>query len=298
MKSYVPLIMRPGWILERYYGWKVFESGPQLKLLCKPRGPLRTWLLLTNGAGQELVDQAAMRHHIVSSPGILTWTDLAPSGGEVVLLGRRLEPVERGRWFGVGTFVFDLDEDLDCHWARMAPRERTKCRKAEGAGVTCVHDRSPEPAALDAFLRLHGRLARRRGLERIERALLERMFADGALLLTRCLDTAGHTLVANLTYLQDGDGYFLLGSRSAEIPPGSGQLAHWATLGHLKAAGANHYDLGLVASCDETDGIYCFKRALGGRFVALGREYRWVPQGLATAYRAFRVARGWLRMAS
>ena len=95
--------------------------------------------------------------------------------------------------------------------------------------------------------------------------------------------------------MQEHDGYFLQGARAADVPPGAGQLAHWETLRRLKASGARFYDLGLVASRDDADGIYRFKKALGGRFVDFGAEYQRVPAGLAAAYRAFRGARARLR---
>ena len=298
MSAYVPLMLRTGWVLERYYGWKLLEEQPALKLLRKSRGPLRTFLLLTRGAADEAVAALAERHAALGPLAILAWNDFTPDGDAPrrTLLGRSLRRVDGPRWFGVGTFVFDLREALDAQWARMASRERTKCRKAEAEGVKLAFSEEADDG-LDAFLTLYRSLARDKGLEQPRRALLERMFAEGSLLLTRCLDSAGRTLVANLTYLQDGDGYFLHGARAAEIPAGAGQLAHWETVRRLKANGSSFYDLGLVARRDDADGIYRFKKALGGSFVDFGLEYQRVPAGLQAAYRAFRGLRARLRTA-
>ncbi len=297
--SYAPIMLHKGWVLERYYGWSVVHEGPMLKLLRKSRGPLTTALLLARDASDESVAALAALHGLPGWRSVVVCNDFSShaEGTCRIIAGARFTRVTTGRWFGVGTFVFDLSESLDTVWGRIAPRERTKCRKVERLGITMDFDDHPTPEAIDTFLELYGRMARARGLEHPCRETLLRMFADGRLLMGRSMDRAGRCLTMNLTYLCGGQGYFLHGARAEEIPDGVGHHAHWETIKMLKGAGLRWYDLGLVPSCDPSDGIYRFKASLGGEFVDFGREFQFVPLRLRAAYRTFRAIRTRLRMA-
>jgi hypothetical protein len=211
-----------------------------------------------------------------------------------LIAGQLFKRVTHGRWFGVGTYVFDLSEGVDVMWGRMAPRERTKCRKAESE-ARVEWSQQPSEEALDAFLRMYRGMAREKGLERPERDMLLRMAQQGELAMARCRDSAQRDLVINLIYRRGGQAYFLFGVRSEGATGGAGHLAQWETVRHLKTAGCRFYDLGLVASRDSSDGLHRFKRSLGGSFVDFGAEFQRVPRGLAVVYRAFRAARRGLR---
>lgn len=297
--SYVPVMMHAGWVLERYYGWSVVHEEPTLKLLRRPRGPFTMSLLLAHGASDENVAGVVSRHGLRGRFSIVFFNDFSSRAEEAgrAVAGIRFERVTTGRWFGVGTFVFDLSEALDTVWARIAPRERTKCRKVERLGITVDFDEQPKDEAIGAFMELYGRMARQRGLERPCRDTLQRMFAEGSLLMACCRDPAGECFMINLTYRCGDQGYFLLGVRAQEIPDGVGHYAHWETIKKLKGTGVRWYDMGLVPSQDSSDGIYRFKASLGGTFVDFGREFQFVPAGLGAAYRAFRGIRTKLRKA-
>jgi lipid II:glycine glycyltransferase (peptidoglycan interpeptide bridge formation enzyme) len=117
------------------------------------------------------------------------------------------------------------------------------------------------------------------------------MFAAGDLLFAHAADRAGRTHAITITYLLDGCGYFLHGARADDAAPGASHAAHWATVCALRAAGFRWYDLGQVPTCEPGDGLYRFKRSLGGHFVDFGREYRRVPAALRPAYGVFQAAR-------
>jgi len=297
--SYVPIMMHPGWVLERYCGWSVVHGEPTLKLLRKSRGPISMFLLLAYGASDENVADVVSRHGVLGRFSIVVFNDFLSRAEEAdhAIAGIRFERVTTGRWFGVGTFVFDLSEPIDIVWARIAPRERTKCRKIQRLGITVDFDKQPKGEAIDAFLEIYVRIARERGLEKPCRDTLERMFAEGSLLMARCLDPTGRCLLINLTYRCNDQGYFLYGARAQGIANGVGHYAHWETIKKLKETGVRWYDMGLVPSHDSSDGIYRFKASLGGTFIDFGREFRFVPYGLAAAYRAFRRIRVQLRKA-
>ncbi len=297
--SYVPVMLQPGWVLERYYGWSVVHAEPTLKLLRRLRGPITTALLLARGAADEKVADIASRYGLGAPFSIVVLNDFSSRSEEEswTVAGIPFARVSSGRWFGVGTFVFDLSERLDSMWGRIAPRERTKCRRVERLGVTVNFDERPKEEAVDAFVGLYTRMARQRGLERPRRDTLLRMFADGRLLMARCTDSTGRCLMVSLTYLCGEQGYFLYGVRAEEIPDGIGHYVHWETIGRLKGMGLRWYDLGLVPSRDSSDGIYRFKASFGGTFVDFGREFRFVPVGLRAAYVAFHRLRTRLRKA-
>jgi len=286
-------MLRPGWVLERYYDWSVVEQGPTLKLLRKSRGPIATFLLLTRGASEEEIADTARWHGLLGWRSIVVFRDFSSDSenGIRVIAGVQFRRVTTGRWFGVGTFVVDLSQTLDTLWRRIAPRERGKCRRAEHLGIKVEFDEHPSERALDAFLGLYGRMARKRGLERPRRRTLEEMFTRGNLLMARCFDPSGQNLVINLIYLSNGQGYYLHGARADGIAAGAGHFTQWETVRMLKTMGFRYYDLGLVSSRDASDGIYRFKGSLGGSFVDFGREFECVPVGLRAAYGVFHILR-------
>ena len=127
------------------------------------------------------------------------------------------------------------------------------------------------------FLEIYRPVARARDLELPRVELLERMSAAGDLRLVRVRSAERRTWVVNLIYRRAGNAWFLYGTRDPKAPGWAGPAAQWLTIKALKQEGARFYDLGLVASRHEHDGIYRFKSGLGGRFVSSGSEYGHVP---------------------
>jgi len=295
--AYVPIMLRSGWVLERYYAWSVVYETPTLKLLRKRIGPFKRFLVLARGASEEEIAETTRRFGVLGPFSLVSFNDFCGRAIEEkrTFGGVHFERVVTGRWFGVGTFVLDLSQELEVLWAAIYPKERNECRKAQKLGLTVEVITQPRAGEIGSFLKLYDRMARERGLERIRRAILRRMVAGESLLMVHCIDSEGRSLAANLVYLHGDCGYYLYGARAQEIPGGAGRYAHWETIRKLKAAGCHWYDLGLVASVDRSDGIYRFKRSFGGTFVDYGKEYQRIPRGLGTAYRAVRSLRRVLR---
>ncbi len=279
LSGYVPLALQKGWVLERAFGWSVLAEDTELKVLARRRGPLRRLLLLSRGAPRERVDRAARDH---GARGPLTRTTLvefhpdAPAPATREIAGLRFTRADRARFFGAGTFVLDLREPEDALWARVSSGKRKEARHQErlGARATC---RAADAQDARAFVALHAALARRKRLPGAPQRVLLALVARGALLACRALDAQGVTRALNLLYVGHDQGYFLHGASDAACPPGLGLLAQWEGVRALRARGLRFYDLGLVASTDEADGVFRFKRALGGHFVACGPEYRHAP---------------------
>lgn len=286
LDGFVPLALQPDWVLEREFGWSVRAASEDFKLLARRRGPLTTFLVLTRGAPLDEVAGDCRRHGALHPLALATWVDLAPAQGEAAsvreaggVLWRR---AAADRFFGAGTFVVDLREPEDDLWARVSSGKRKELRQVERAGARAVCAPARR-ADLADFLGLHARLARRKRLPPAPAEVLERLMARGALVACRALDPSGVPRVVNLLYVAHGQGYFLYGAGDDALPPGLGLLAQWEGVRALRALGLRHYDLGLVASRDESDGVYRFKRSLGGEFVAYGEEYRHAPAWLRLA---------------
>ena len=142
----------------------------------------------------------------------------------------------------------------------------------------------------DVQKRVIDRLARERTLATPEREVLERMFARGNLLLFAALNAEAYLNII-LVYLARDKAYFLYGVSGAGRGDGAGQLIHWEAIKHLKNRGIAWYDLGGVPSTDSTNGIFLFKKSLGGELVSLGSEFFYCPaalQSLLGYYQRFR----------
>lgn len=295
--SYIPIMLCPGWVLERYYGWSVVQEGTSLKVLRKGRGPITMFLLLARGATEEEIGDAALQYGVLRRLAIVFLNDFSNRSDEDKrsVAGVSFQRVTTSRWFGVGTFVLDLSESLDTLWARMLPKERNECRRAEKLGVRIEFVTQPRDEDISVFLDLYVRIARQRGLEKPRQEVLRRMFAGGDLLMTGCADSRGRRLASNLTYIHGNQGYYLYGARDEKAAGGVSRYAHWETIKRLKEDGFRWYDLGLVASRESSDGIYWFKRSFGGTFVDFGREFQHIPRELSAAYGTFRALRTRLR---
>lgn len=265
------MALQSGWVLERYLGWRVLESGPGHKVLRLPRGPLSRTLVLATRACPDL--DAVIRRALGLLAGAVTVVDFDEPSGDAVRTwaGRRFRRVEGPLWFGAGTFVIDLELPESELLARMAQNERQACRRPREVASVEVEAR-PGPARLAEFLGLYELIARARDLELPRADVLARMADGGDLWMARVADDRG-VAAANLVYVRPPSAWYLYGARRQASPGWAGALAQWGTIRALKQAGYRWYDLGLVASRDPHDGIYRFKSALGGRFVQAGSEY-------------------------
>ena len=271
--------MAPGWVLDRYFGWRDRARAPGLRLLEKWRGPLRQLLLLTDGAHQDDVDAIASHQRALGPLSFFTWNDFGARVGDPprAVAGRVLPGVAGVQWFGVGTFVLDLTASEETLFAGISRARTKEARRAEKKGVRVAVEERPPRAHVDEFLALHRTMATERALAPLDEDATRRMLDDGAAVLVRALDATSRPLVVNVVYLVGAHGYYLYGTRAGDVMDGVGHLAQWETIRFLKARGARVYDLGLVASAEDGDGIYRFKRSLGGAFLPSGREVAHVP---------------------
>jgi hypothetical protein len=295
--SYVPIFFQPGWLQERYQGWQTVHVAPGLKILRKSSRGLTKVLILSLGKTDEEIESAARGSMGTASIGVLHEFGPARSGSERRILGRSFIPIAGSdRMLNTATFAVDLSLSTDELFSKLEPTSRNKVRKAQslGAGITVI-DR-PAETELDGFYELFLPLSRRAGIAAPDRALVEAMFSGGNLLLTRGHDKDGASCLANLVYRAGDQAYYLHGATAEEVPTGLGQLAQWETMLELKRRGLAWYDLGGVPPGDPKNGIYAFKASLGGDFVDLGAEFRYLPPLLKAPYLSFRRLREMLRL--
>lgn len=255
---------------------------PHLKILEKDAGPVRRLLVLVDRPADEVLDAGLRSVRPFGPLTTLVYVDFAadPAAAEAHVLGRRLEA--RGRWFGVGTFVFDLGKSEAELFGAVAARERSKIRKSERDGIETVFSSRPSALQVDRFLGLYGAMAKERGLEEVDPRRLGRMFEDGHAVLAEAVKD-GAVLTANVVYVTPEHGYYVHGAHDPSAKDPGGHLLHHRTLLHLKATGRRWYDFGMIASSDPEDGIHRFKRAFGGVLLASGREFQHAPPWLAVA---------------
>jgi hypothetical protein len=286
---YPRIELAEGYFLEGYLGWTLVDRGERWKVLERRSGPLSRLLYLSDSSAGTVEHAKAadvLRRVGLRRPWVrLTWNDFSgrddwPFGRS---LSRTLEVATEARWFGVGTYVFDLartDEEL---FARVLPRERTKIRKSSRGGITTDFLEAPTTRDLAEFVAFYTRMARERGLDALHLPTLSRMFADGVAVMGRARDESDHGLAWSIVYFTREHGYYLYGVHDPDARDAGGHLLHMRTLSYVRSRGRRYYDFGLVGSADEREGIHRYKRSFGGSFLPSGKEWSLSPVGLSRA---------------
>ncbi len=282
-----------GYFLERYFGWTLEGGGPGWKLWRRRSAGLARRLLVSDGAPRATLAGALE----ASPPSLLAstiWNDFADDAPSAdVSLGRRRFTPAAGaaRWFGVGTYVFDLAEDDEALLSRAQSRVRSKVRSTRRAGYRTEFLERPSASAVAHFAVRYTAMARERGLSPVDVEALGAMFTQGDAVLARAFDPAGVPRTWNVVYLTDSHGYYLLGVHDPSVAEPGGHQLHMETLGYVRSRGRRYYDFGLVASPDPHEGIHRFKRALGGLFLPSGVERVARAPGYGQVVGLFRRAR-------
>ena len=271
---YQSIFLEDGWAHQKYYGWRQIVSEPGLRVLTRARGPLRRALILAHGLNSDALDAAIRRARVIDARTDLILHDFDDAGQDMRKVAgrdwRRATAAER--LLNIATFVIDLARDDDALLAAMSSDYRRKIRKAREAGVAITAEESPSAATIDTFLSRFHDMADERGLARLDRAAIENMFSRGDLTLFSA--TQGGEVLNMLTAYRAGDkAIFLHGVGGDKRNDGSGQYLHFEVMRQLRARGLRWYDLGGLASTDEANGIFRFKKGFGGELVRLGCEY-------------------------
>jgi lipid II:glycine glycyltransferase (peptidoglycan interpeptide bridge formation enzyme) len=219
----------------------------------------------------------------------------APTSPGVEAGGQFFTLLTEGRQLNIGTFVIDLELDEEQLWKNFGPKSRNMVRKAREYGTEFRVTTEPSQD-LDAFFSFYKPIVERLGLQLPSRPLIKKMLRGDDLLCLAAVDSTGVAVITNLVYLCEPHAYFLYGASAPKVAGGIGQFLQWETMLLLKERGYRWYDLGGVATTSPSDGIYAFKKALGGQYVNLGSEYRRMAPAVAQLYAWLTKLRGALHV--
>jgi hypothetical protein len=272
--EYRSIAFEPGAPLEKYLGWVPLLDEPGLKIIEQWRGPVRRCMILAQGLSEAQIGEIIRRLRLLDARTDLVLHDFDDSGREERIVAGRLWRRARDdeRILNKATFVVDLARDDEAIIKCMNPDHRRNLRKARDAGLRVEACDHPAREEFQELVSNFETMARKQGLRSLDRAATQRMFDGGDLTLFRVL--AGCEMRAAATVYQAADkAYWMIGVDSGKRQDGAGRILQFEIMRELRARGVRWYDFGGVASTDESDGIFQFKKGFGGEFVSLGSEY-------------------------
>lgn len=273
-EAYQSVFLEDGWAHQRYFGWKVVSDLPGLRVLRKRRAVLSRYLMLLTQGGEPSLTKAVRR--------TLRWGQLWDIvihdfdnllSEEAELSGCKFRRAGKAeRLLNTSTFVVNLTPPVEALWHKLGDKSRNMVRKAEQEGAA-FSPNSDVDEALAEFHRFYTELAAKYGLIPPENKLLRRMLCDGTAKLLLSRNARGGIIAVSILYLSKDKAYNLYTASAQNTPTGLGQFLYWKTIEYLKNVGFRWYDLGGAGEKHQRDGIYVFKKSIGGRYVDLGEEY-------------------------
>lgn len=272
--TYRSIFLSPDWMYARYLGWNDRSTDPNFRILEQRRGPLRRTLVISDVENAAALERCWPGGASVTPLSELCFHDLRGSDDIAEYLTARgfRELGAKERLLNIATLAIDLSPDEEALFAALSSDTRRKVRKAENAGLRFVADAHSDEAHVAAFIAAFNAMAAERALQPLRADTIAAMIAGGhARLFAVIGDDGPQTFL--LSYEADATGFFLSGAAVGRQNDGAGHLLQWGTIRALKAAGHGWYDMGGLASTDEANGIYRFKKGFGGILVPLGREF-------------------------
>ncbi len=273
--TYRSIFLSPGWSYARYLGWRDESTDPDTRIFVQLRGPLRRTLVVSDVGSVAELERRWPGGASVSPMSELCFHDLRGSDEIAAWLSGKgfRELGAKERLLNIATLVIDLAPDEETLFAALSSDTRRKVRKAENAGLRFVADAHADTAHVATFIEAFNTMAGERALQPLWPATIAAMIAGGDARLFAVLGEDGAPQTFLLSYETDGIGFFLSGAAAGRQNDGAGHLLQWGTIRALKASGHRWYDMGGLASTDESNGIYRFKKGFGGTLVPLGREF-------------------------
>ncbi len=273
-REYRSIAFEPGAPFEKYLGWTCLLNERSLKIIEQWRGPVRRCMIMAQGVAPSQIDHAIRRLKLLDARSDVLLHDFDDPGREErTIAGRRWRRArDDERILNKATFVFDLAREDEAIIKGMTPSHRRDLRKALNAGLRVeAHDR-PTQEIFQELVSSFASMARERGLRSLDRAATQRMFDGGDLTLFRVL--AGSEMrAAAIVYRAGHKAIWMIGVDNGKNQDGAGRILQFEIMRDLRARGIRWYDFGGVASTDENNGIFRFKKGFGGEFILLGTEY-------------------------
>lgn len=203
----------------------------------------------------------------------------AEFGDAIDVGGRRFQRCGADtRMFNTWTFVHDLTRPEEELWKGFAKGARYVCKSAEKAALDLRIARGLSEGTLEKFFSFYAVMAKERGLRMPERAVLERMLGNQDLLAVECRDSGGDLLQVLLIYLSAPYAIYLYGVSNPTADKEYGQYLHFQVMKTLRQSGLRWYDLGGVPAISEENGIFRFKKSMGGKLIGPCVEFGyWHP---------------------
>jgi hypothetical protein len=290
---YIPIFFQKEWISEKYHDWFCVHEERGVRIIRKRFGLFQKTLFLCQGVDDERLAVLISDCRFSEPLAIDIVHDFSrpPEVNGIELAGCRFEYVpDKQRILNIGTFIIDLAEAEDKLWAKLDSNTRTKTRKAQKVGVRSRVSNNIRDPDIEAFFSLYAAMAKRVGLDTLDRAVIEKMIERGDLIGVSAIGPDGVVSTVNLVYLCRPYAFDVYGASGENIVTGAGQFVRWEMIRLLKGLGLRWYDFGGVSSTDPSNSIYAFKKSFGGKYIELGSEYRRVSPTL-TAYKGLRQAK-------
>lgn len=287
--GYTSIFLEDGWAHEKYYGWRLIYRAAGHKVLRKRYGPFARLLILSTDSSDSALSQMLHQQRSGKWLTAISIHDFSALRDDVpTVAGRRFTREDpEDTLLNTATIVLDLTQSHEVLETKLGQASRHKLRSAQKLGVHAETLDPPDDQLLSDFYDFYVPLAQRFKLQIPEREVLSQMAHNGDLFAVRCQDSSQRTLMVNLIYrASPTHAIFLYGARRpGKYPAGAGLLAHWTAALYLKAALTHWYDLGGIVSTSLDDGIYRFKKSLGGDVVDLGSEFLSLPLSMKLVLR-------------
>jgi hypothetical protein len=296
-EAYKPVFFSPGFLSEKYYGWRCVHQEPGIRVIRKAFRPFDKTLFMCQAVDDRRLSFLVNDRRFIGATAVDVIHDFSrpPDEAGVSLGGRHFAYMQNDRMLTVGTFVINLDESEEVLWSNLGPNSRNRVRRATKSGVQVRISSQPRQEDLASFLEFYRPLAARVGLDIPEATMLERMIEAGDLIVASALASNSDVVAVSLIYLSPPYAFEAWVASGSNRISGAGHLLKWESTRWLKTRGLKWYDLGGLVTTDPADPIYSFKKSLGGRYVSLGSEYRWMGQAAKPVYSIFRQAKKLIR---
>lgn len=295
--SYNSIFWEPNWVFQKYFGWNVIVERETLKVLVKNLGPFKRYLILSQLAHDQLCNELD-KLNIFNIFSMVTIKDFTIKNEESIAEYKCNKIVffkvsDSERLLNKYTFVVNLHNANETLWSNFYPDNRRVCKKAIASGMVFEFTNSPDNSLLTLFFARYKKMADERSLTIPSEKLIRTMFEDGR--LTMYYARIGDEICTMiLVYSAALISFFFHGVAGEQRNDGSAQFVHWKVIEHLKQSGQHWYDLGGVPEISDSNGIFRFKRSLGGEGFDLGSEYYFCPAMLSFAKRGYKKLRSLL----
>jgi hypothetical protein len=292
--TYKSIFIEPDWVFQKYYSWQVVVGHENFRVLIKKIGVVRKYLVLSQLTHDQLRKELE-KLSIFTALSTVTIKDFTNiNQPEFKIAGLSVPHVDDSeRLLNKYTFIVDLHQESDKLWANMNPDNKRVCKKAMATGMVVESIASPTDSLLILFFERYRKMAMERSLIVPDEKPIRKMFEDGRLTMF-CARIGNEICTMVLIYSAARTSFFFHGVAGDKKNDGSAQLVHWKVIEHLKQLGQHWYDLGGVPEISDSNGIYRFKKSLGGEGVDLGPEFCYFPPALLLAKRAYKKFRALL----